>query len=218
MTIPYAHLIDCALAGDNASRETLLNQLSDHQRTKADTLDCVLDNLVDAALAGNGRELVVEITSRLGLARPTIAQVITDPVVIDDVEQQTLLALTRSLPSFEQRARFRTWLYRIARNEALQYVRRNRRVNGHTHLDEHVPETTTGQRAVSSMVANSALIAAAMSRLSPEHRQILELRGSDGLDYAAIAERLDLNLNTVRTRLRQARIRLAEEIALSESA
>ena len=56
----------------------------------------------------------------------------------------------------------------------------------------------------------------ALDRLSEEHRSILVLREIEGCDYEAIAEVLEINIGTVRSRLHRARLQLREKLKQME--
>ena len=58
---------------------------------------------------------------------------------------------------------------------------------------------------------------AALDRLSDEHRSILVLREIEGCDYEAIAESLEINIGTVRSRLHRARAQMREKLAEHET-
>jgi RNA polymerase sigma-70 factor (ECF subfamily) len=130
-----------------------------------------------------------------------------------DATQEALIAIVRGLPRFDGRAKFSTWAYRIATNACLDELRRRKRrpVVG---LPEHDgaavdpedrstpdPGTTIGERDA---------IDAALARLAPDFRAAVVLRDLCQLDYAEIAEVLEIPAGTVRSRIARARAQLAD--------
>ncbi len=158
-------------------------------------LDTVLDDLAIRASAGNDAalELLIEVVHRLSLARPAITGLIFDAALIDDIAQETLMTLERRIGSFEGRAKFRTWLYAVARNEALMALRRRQ--------SEPV-EVSPGQiTRFSSMVAGRLTIEALIDGLPEPYRETFKLQLFENLSYGAIAARLGVPIGTVRSRL-----------------
>ena len=121
----------------------------------------------------------------------------------EDVVQQTYLAAYRHLGQFEGRARFGTWLTRIAIHEALARRRsmgRHRRTTNHEFIDNvPAPDPDPEQQAY-AVELNSAL-----SRLPATYRAVFVLREIYGFDTLDTAERLRLTEGTVRTRLHRAK-------------
>ena len=99
--------------------------------------------------------------------------------------QNTLLSVHRSISSFERRARFTTWLYRIAEREALQVLRRNKRVA--VPDDSDFGNLTAEVRRMSSIVASQAMIRQILEEMDPKFREPVMLRDVDGLEYSTIA-------------------------------
>ena len=132
-----------------------------------------------------------------------------------DATQEALLAIVRGLPRFDRRAAFSTWTYRVATNACLDELRRrNRRpVPG---VDDEVVEAgarTRGAVELGDGVAARLDIDAALATLSTEHRVVVVLRDLCTLDYAEIAEVLDVPPGTVRSRIARGRAALAEALA-----
>lgn len=127
-----------------------------------------------------------------------------------DATQDALIALVRGLPRYDGRAAFSTWAYRVATNAALDELRRRGR--------RPVPsiDATTervGPGDVGDGVATRLDIDAALARLAPEFRAAVVLRDLCALDYAEIAEVLDVPAGTVRSRIARGRAQLAELLA-----
>ena len=61
------------------------------------------------------------------VVRSVCHRIVANPTDADDAVQNALIAIVRALPSFDGRAKFSTWVYRIATNAALDEVRRARR-------------------------------------------------------------------------------------------
>lgn len=126
-----------------------------------------------------------------------------------DVTQQVFLQAFRSIGQFNGRSRFETWLYRLAVNESLQHLRRNRRWRHHELDREPMDETQHGDDA-----ERRELLEQALARLDPELRSIFLLREVEQLSYHEIAEALEVPEGTVGSRLNRARRELRRHLAV----
>jgi RNA polymerase sigma-70 factor (ECF subfamily) len=192
-------LVVDALAGGSGARAQLLEQAAVARATKSADLDLILDDLATRAAAGNdlATELVLELVHRLGLARAAITSIIFDAGLVDDVAQMTLITIERRIGSYEGRAKFRTWMHTVARNEALMALRQRRA--------EPVEELPISSARFSSVVVGRMAIEDVVNGLAEPYRETLRLQLFDNLDYDAIAARLDVPVGTVRSRLAKAR-------------
>ena len=116
----------------------------------------------------------------------------------EDAVQATFVRAFRALPRFRGQSRVRTWLYRIATNEALSMLRR-RREGADWQEERHGTADATGG------VVERMAVRAALGRLTPDHRAILVLRLWEELSYEEIAAVLGISLPAVKMRLNRAR-------------
>lgn len=126
----------------------------------------------------------------------------------DEVTQDVFLKVYNGLKSFEMRSSFKTWVYRIATNSAINYCRRNARYeNAKVEYDPsvHEPRVPSEVRLEIEKADSEATVASILGALEPDQRACIVLREIEGLDYKAIAETLKININTVRSRLSRAR-------------
>ncbi len=123
-----------------------------------------------------------------------------------DVTQQVYLQVYRKIGQFTGRSRLSTWLYRVAVNEALQYLRRKKRT--FTQSLEYEP---VDRRACHEKTSEQAdVLEAAFAHLDPELRTIFLLREVEELPYHEIADVLNIPEGTVGSRLNRARRELQE--------
>jgi RNA polymerase sigma-70 factor (ECF subfamily) len=132
-----------------------------------------------------------------------------------DATQEALIAIVRGLPGFDGRARFSTWAYRVATNACLDEVRRRRRrpLVGLPERDGVPVEAVDGAPATADRVADRLDVDAALAELPEEFRAAVVLRDLCQLDYAEIAEVLDIPPGTVRSRIARGRAQLADRLA-----
>ena len=124
-----------------------------------------------------------------------------------DATQEALIAIVRGLPRFDQRAAFGTWAYRVATNACLDELRRrNRRPRPDPDAFTHV--VAAGSEPGESVSARVD-VDAALATLPLEFRTAVVLRDLCALDYAEIAEVLDIPPGTVRSRIARGRAQLA---------
>jgi RNA polymerase sigma-70 factor (ECF subfamily) len=142
-----------------------------------------------------------------------------------DVGQEVFLKVYREITTFEGKSKFKTWLYRIATNRALDEVRKKRHVDSLDATDEsdeddkppviivdpgRSPRDQATQRELREVLDD------AIEHLSPEHRAVLVLREWQELSYEEIAETLGVELGTVMSRLYYARKKLGEILKRDE--
>ncbi|MCX7887547.1 MAG: sigma-70 family RNA polymerase sigma factor [Verrucomicrobiae bacterium] len=132
-----------------------------------------------------------------------------------DLCQETFVKGWQAIRGFRKNASFYTWLYRIATNLCIDYARRRERratvefeetVDPDTDVDVEVPPSN--QPLPTEEVRRRELrelIEAAIEKLSPEHRLVIQLREFEGLDYASLARVVGCSIGTVMSRLHYAR-------------
>jgi RNA polymerase sigma-70 factor (ECF subfamily) len=126
-----------------------------------------------------------------------------------DITQNVFILAYERLDSYDPAYRFFSWLYRIAVNQALNFLHRRRRTEP---LDVEAPDG--GAAADAECVQNemSAHIRRALGGLVIEHRVVLVLRHFLLLSYAEIAAILEIPEKTVKSRLYTARQLLKEAL------
>ncbi len=130
----------------------------------------------------------------------------------DDVVQETFVRAYRKLASFDGRAEFFTWLYRVAVNTSLNHLRRRRRV----HLGEGEDAAARDNRASpghdprewAELGQRMRAVLAAMAELSAKLRVTLVLATIEGLPYREISQVLEIPEGTVAWRVSEARKQL----------
>jgi len=127
-----------------------------------------------------------------------------------DVTQIVFLKVAERLDEYDPQFKFFSWIYRIAVNESLNLLRRNGREEA---LDDDIdlpdsdsanPESRASQAQVSRRIQN------ALMTMRTNDRLVLMLRHFSDCSYQEIAEILDIDEKTVKSRLFEARHRLRE--------
>lgn len=140
----------------------------------------------------------------------------------DDATQEALIKIVRNLPKFDGRSSFGTWAYRIATNAALDELRKRKRRpalalvrdddSGEISLE---PVDELAGRSVEA-IADRLAIDEAFDQLPEDFKAAVILRDVGDLDYAEIAEVLDVAVGTVKSRIARGRRMLADQLRLDE--
>ena len=139
----------------------------------------------------------------------TVRAVLGDDADVEDVMHQAYISAYQHLDRFEGRARFSTWMTRIAINEAYARLRKRHRTEPAPWEDDHAmadePEAagpTPEQIAARQEI--HALLERAVDTLSIPNRTVFVLRSVEGLSTAETAECLKISEEAVKTRLHRA--------------
>ena len=136
----------------------------------------------------------------------------------NDLAQEAFIKAFRALRSFKGGSSFYTWVYRIAVNKTLNFLKQ-RKNKTHMSLDdldfnaEHDPDLVAlisdkTPRREAGLAELQEKLNAAMQKLSEPHRLVVTLHDVQGLSHEEIAKIVDCNAGTVRSRLFYARQQL----------
>lgn len=133
--------------------------------------------------------------------------------------QEVFIKVHQALERYDPRARFFTWVYRIAMNHAIDRIRR-RKVRKEQVYDETFTEPRDDQKRERFERAGAALeaeevrerIADAVEQLGEKHRSVFVLFSYEGLGYQEIADTLEIPVGTVMSRLYHARRKVREHL------
>jgi RNA polymerase sigma-70 factor (ECF subfamily) len=144
----------------------------------------------------------------------------------EDFTQDTFVKAFESLGRFDGRARFYTWLFRIAANLVISARRKRSRAclvsidattedtdgGGPRSLAEKLDSGEIGPDDRASEQERQSLVLAALATLDEEQRCIVTLRDLESLGYGEIADILNVPVGTVKSRLHRARLALREKL------
>ncbi len=168
--------------------------------------------LVELAIHRSDQRAFAELLRRhQSKVRGLLLRLAGDRTLADDLAQEAFLRAYRGLVGFEGRARFSTWLYRIAYNV---YLNHRARVREHAALPEGFESGTAAPE--SSMSASRADLRrdleSAITTLPERYRAVVMLYYLEDVSYPEIAEILDIPLGTVKTHLHRAKRLLREQM------
>jgi RNA polymerase sigma-70 factor (ECF subfamily) len=140
-----------------------------------------------------------------------------------DLTQETFIKGFQALKSFKGDSSFYTWVYRIAVNKTINFIKQ-RKNKSHLSLNdldfnaEHDPDfvalvSDKTPRREANLSELQEKLNAAMQRLSPAHRLVVTLHDVQGLPHEEIATIMDCNIGTVRSRLFYARQQLQAHLS-----
>lgn len=174
--------------------------------------------LIAAARAGNQDAFAQLVEANQGRIYNLTLRMTGNPEDAADVTQEAFLSAWRALPNFQGESSFATWMYRLASNATIDFLRREKRRREHTP-SVSIDAESEGQKLEISDIRYSpeasleraelrAAIERGLSELSDAHRAVLILRELEGLSYQEIARTLDLEEGTVKSRIARARLEL----------
>lgn len=134
----------------------------------------------------------------------------------DEIAQTVFVKVWKALPQFRGSAAFSTWLYRLTLNACTDHYRQEKKRKGDLSLDDPdlapIRDTTPSPEEIVIRREEQDILRKALAELPEVHRVVLILREMDGLDYKAIAQVLEIEVGTVKSRLARARRALREKL------
>lgn len=149
-----------------------------------------------------------------------IWRLINSPSEVEDLTQETFMKVYSELPNLREPSQFKYWLYRIARNEVYQLLRRTKRKpevsidNEEMPFVEFVPDENSGldpEERILSDELNQVINKALMS-LKPKYRDVFVLAVIEKMSYEEITNIVGRSLLSVKTDIYRARLAVKEAV------
>ena len=182
---------------------------------------------LDRLKAGEAAAFNRLVSERAGDIYALLYRLTEDPEEARDLTQETFLQAFRSVAHFRGDSDLRTWLYRIAVNQARnrwRWWRRRRRdvtvsLDAPTDADSDAPLSSRLRDARSDDPEEAALarereraLVTALRALSRNYREVVVLRDIEGLSYEEVAAALGISVGTVKSRLSRGRLELRRRL------
>ncbi len=196
---------------DRGARRELIQLTAEYSSLTAEDQGGLLDGLAERAALGSrdALDVLLEVVDNFRLAVPSVRRLVADDHSVEEIAQDVLVAIARSISNFEGRSAFRSWMYGVSRNQAKLFLRGQSR--------RPVPVEPIDQAGVamhlSSLVARRETLDNTIQLLPLVYRDAVVLRDVEQLTYAEIGQRLGIEVNTVRSRIARGRALLSVELA-----
>ena len=178
---------------------------------------------LDALRSGDKAEFSRLVEANYEMIYRLSIRMVNNPQDAEDILQETFLKAYRHLKNFDGRSSLSTWLYRIATNEALMFLRRQKpgQISIEEPLDtddieqEPIQIVDWGSLPESELLSTEAMayLNKAVEKLSPSLRAVFILRDIQGLSTQETSEVMSISETAVKTRLSRARLSLRKELS-----
>jgi RNA polymerase sigma-70 factor, ECF subfamily len=142
-----------------------------------------------------------------------LLRLVNNEAVAEDLLSEVFLDVWRQAAAFQARSSVSTWLLAMARYKALSARRRRADAELNDEIAATVADPADDPEVVLQKKHQSELLRDALTRLSPEHGEVIDLVYYHGRSVKEVAEIVGVNEATVKTRMFYARRKLAELVA-----
>jgi RNA polymerase sigma-70 factor (ECF subfamily) len=203
---------DCGSLSNNVPIPCIFLYGGEMTPSLATFTDCTL---VELTLAGQDECFTVLMDRHLAVVRKRISATVRNATDVDDLVQEVLLKVWRHLSTFRSESSFRTWMTRVAINEAYQAYRQKRRQPAYS-CDLAVL-ASPDESPLHSVVRDEAseLVRRAIAGLPEKYRQVLILREIEQLSTEQAAQRMQSSIPAVKIRLFRGRVLLLAALSRS---
>ncbi len=129
----------------------------------------------------------------------------------EDISQDTFFKVWKNLQKYDARESFKTWLFAIARNTAIDHLRKKKSFvfsdlageEDDSRFEESIADPSPIPDEIFAMAEKKKMLEEMLSKISPIYRQVLLLRYQNGLTFEEIGKVLKKTLNTVKSQHRR---------------
>ncbi len=174
--------------------------------------------LIDLAKKGDNVALETLVSRYLKLVYFFVYSYVKNSTVAEDASQEVFIKLWKNLQKFDSNKEFRPWLYQIAKNTCLDFLKKKQNLSfaefetadGEQWLAQTIPDTSPGPVLVTERVLLGERLNLAFKQLSPKYAEIISQYHLEDLNFRQIAEKGKLSINTAKSRYRRAILKLKD--------
>jgi len=174
------------------------------------------EQLIAKYIKGDGRALRVLIERYLRSIYNFVYRYTGDQGHAEEIVQDVFVSVWKNVDKFDPKKKFKTWLFTIAKNASLNWLKKKRPINFSKFENEDgdnvlIESTADILPLPDELFARSDLskkLSEAMDRLTPNYKAVMVLHYNEHMTFQEIAESLGESINTVKSRHRRALIKL----------
>ncbi len=168
------------------------------------------NTLIERILAGE-RKCYSRLVDQYKSYAFTIAfKIVNNRPEAEEAAQDAFIKAFRYLKTFNRKAKFSTWLYRIVFNTAISYKRKNK--HQFQSIENSIIEHPVTADRELEKDDQRVFITRAMAKLNETDRLAIQLYYIKEFSLEEVAEMMEQNMNTIKVRVHRARLRLADEL------
>lgn len=176
--------------------------------------------LISDYLDGNERAISVLVERYLTDTYNFAFKLVNDKQAAEDITQESFIKAWKNIRGFKQKSSFKTWLFTIARNSAIDWLRKKRDLlvsEFETKEKENILVNSVADQSplpdeLLAKAENAQFVQALLSELNPVYRDVLTLRYSSNLTFEKIGKILKKPIHTVKSQHRRAIIALRRSL------
>jgi RNA polymerase sigma-70 factor (ECF subfamily) len=170
--------------------------------------------LINQALAGDQSAYVRLMKKYKGTIKNVLFRIVQDPDEVEDISQEVFINVFKALKSFKKEYSFFSWIYKIALNKGIDYLRKKKiqtfsidkpRASDESDYRYEIPDSTYEPDKSIIAKERATLIQEAIEKLPAKYRKVIIMRHQEERDYAEIAKELKLPIGTVKVHIFRAR-------------
>jgi len=177
------------------------------------------EQIISKYLAGDEKSLEILIGRHIKPIYSFVYRYVGNIQEAEDITQEVFVKMWRNLKGFNQNKIFKTWIFAIAKNASIDYLKKKKNIafsgfkdkEGNS-LIENIADPISLPDKIFRRMEIGRILDIATSELSPKYRAVLFLRYNDHFTFKEISEILELPIHTVKSQHRRALIRLRELI------
>ena len=174
------------------------------------------EQLVKKYLKGDEKSLEILIQQYLKPVYNFVYYYVNSASDAEDITQEVFVRMWKNLKRFDQQKKFKTWLFSIAKNASIDFLRRKKTLPFSNFDDEKGDNILMDTLKDSSPLPDEILeqknetqsLSSAIKKLSPKYRLVLDKHYNNDLTFREIAQSLNEPLHTIKSRYRRALIYL----------
>ncbi len=172
--------------------------------------------LVALAKKGDNVALEILVSRYLKLVFYYVNSYLKNTANAEDVSQEIFIKLWKNLAKYDATKEFRPWLYKIAKNSCLDFLKKKQSLSftefetteGEQWLAQTIPDVSPSPAVNTDRVILGEKLATTLKLLSPKYAEIISQYHLEDLNFRQISEKSRQSINTVKSRYRRAIVQL----------
>ena len=169
--------------------------------------------IIKKYLEGDEKSLEILIKKYLSSIYGFIFKNVGDINSAEDITQEVFIRIWKNLKKFDQKKEFKPWIFQIAKNASIDYLRKKKSIpfsrfeneKGQNVLTENLSDSSPN---LLKILNDKKSLTAIMETLPKKDKNLLNLRHKDGLSFKEIADITNESVNTIKSRYRRIIINL----------